>query len=722
MKIGEKETILQGTKGPIRVERIKGGIPHIDADHELDLHYGLGYLHGTDRQLYMWLLKLIGTGTASEKLRADEDLIEADRFLRWINLAGGLERERSQLSPDDTNALEAYCKGINDATEGRRPFEFRLVGYKPDRWTIQDSMLLGRMVGYIGLTQSQGEVGKFIIQMIQNEIDSAKIKELFPAISEEISPDLVSILKKTKITYPIINQHLKALSILPSAASSNNWALSPSKTASGKAMLCGDPHLELRLPSVWYTTILKSNDYFAMGASLPGVPGIICGRTPWVAWSPTYAPMNMIDYFIEEVKDGKYRRGNTWVPFTIREETIRPKKKSPITFKIYENNQGIIEGEPIEDGYYLNYAWASRVGTIVESITNLLKLQKAQNVKEAMDCFTGFKFSPFYWVMADRSGNIGFQTSGLFPQKAENSSGLLPYYGWEEHHHWRGIIDPRKYPRTYNPEEGFFTTANQSLNHLGVPITTNSQSSYRADRITSLLSQDKKFTVPDMKKMHYDYYSLQAEKFMEIIQPLLPATGNGEILREWDLCYDPASLGATLFEQIYHELLMLVFGDNGLGMNTVQSIIDEVLLAEFHGHFDAVLLKKESIWFGGRSQENIYRAAIERGLQGEAKPYGKTHKIVATNMFFGGQLPRFLGFDYGPFELPGGRATIHQGQIFKSAGRDTNFIPTYRMICDFSSETLLMNIAGGPSDRRFGRYYKTLIKEWLRGEYTELKP
>ncbi|MFW9855393.1 MAG: penicillin acylase family protein [Candidatus Thorarchaeota archaeon] len=720
MKIGDKEVVLQGIKGSIRVKRIKGGIPHIDADHELDLHYGLGYLHGTDRQLYMWLLKLIGTGTASEKLRADEDLIEADKFLRWINLAGGLEKESSQLSPGDTAALEAYCKGINDATEGRRPFEFRLVRYKPDAWTVQDSMLLGRMVGYIGLTQSQGEVGKFIIQMIQNEIDSDKIKELFPAISEEISPDLISILKKTNIAYPMINQSLKTFSMLPSAASSNNWALSPSKSASGKAILCGDPHLELRLPSVWYTTILKSKDYFAMGASLPGVPGIICGRNPWVAWSPTYAPMNMIDYFIEEVKEGKYRRGNTWVPFTIREETIRPKKKSPITLKIYENDQGIIEGEPTGDGYYLNYAWASRAGTIVESITNLLKIQKAQNVKEAMDCFAGFKFSPFYWVMADR-GNIGFQTSGLFPQKAENSSGLLPYYGWDEHHHWRGMIDPRKYPQAYNPEEGFFTTANQSLNHLGVPITTNSQSSYRADRITSLLSQDKKFTVADMKKMHYDYYSLQAEKFMEIIRPLLPATANGDILREWDLCYDPASLGATLFEQIYHELLMLVFGDNGLGRDTVQSIIDEVLLAEFHGHFDAVLLKKESTWFGGRSQENIYRAAIERGLQGEAKPYGKTHKIVATNMFFGGQLPRFLGFDYGPFELPGGRATIHQGQIFKSAGRDTNFIPTYRMICDFSSETLLMNIAGGPSDRRFGRYYKTLIKEWLRGEYTKLK-
>jgi penicillin amidase len=578
------------------------------------------------------------------------------------------------------------------------------------------------MVGYIGLTQSQGEIEKFIIQLIQNDIDPGMIKELFPAISEEISTDLISILKETKTYYPIINPDFKALSLLPSAASSNNWALSPSKTASGKAMLCGDPHLELRLPSVWYAAILKSKDYFAMGATLPGLPAIICGRNPWVAWSPTYAPMNMIDYFIEEIKDGKYRRGDTWLPFTVREEVIRPKKKKPINFKVYENEQGVIEGEPTEDGYYLNYAWASRKGTIVESITNLLKLQKAQNVNEAMDCFAGFTFSPFYWVMADSTGNIGFQTSGLFPRKPENTSGLLPYYGWDENHHWKGMVDPHDYPRAYNPDEGFFTTANQPLNHLGVAITTNSQSSYRADRITSLLAQDKQFTIDDMKEMHYEYYSLQAEKFMEIIRPLLPSTPNGEILRKWDLNYDPASLGASLFERIYHELLMVVFGGGGLGKSVVQSIIEESLLAGFHGHFDAILLKKESKWFGEGTQQDIFKAAIEKGLQGTVKPYGKTHKIVATNMFFGGQLPKVIGFDYGPIELPGGRATIHQGQIFKSAGRDTSFIPTYRMICDFDSEILLINIAGGPSDRRFSKYYKSLIKEWLNGEYSVLEP
>jgi penicillin amidase len=726
MKIGEEEVEIQGLKGKIKIRRIEGGIPHIKADDEIDVHYGLGYMHGIDRQLYMWLLKLIGSGKASENLRADEELIETDKFMRWINLAGNLNNVIQNLPPEVFNILDAYCKGVNDAVKDQLPFEFRfLVGYKPDEWTISDIFLIGRMIGYIGLSQSQGELEKFIIQLIRNDCDSAKIKELFPYIKEEISNDLISILKQVHVHYPLIDPKIKWLSILPSASASNNWAISPNKTVSGKAIMCGDPHLELRLPSIWYTAILKSGDYYGMGATLPGVPGIICGRNQFVSWSATYAPMNQIDYFIEEVKDGKYRRGDAWIPFNVREEILRPKKKEPITLRFFENDQGTIEGEPSEDGYYLNYAWSARSATLVlESITNLVKIQNVKNVREAMDLFAGLTFAPFYWALADKEGNIGFQMGGLYPKKAENTSGLLPYYGWDKSHHWQEMIDPTKYPRAYNPEEGFVVTANQDTNDLGeVQPITNVQSSYRAERISRILSQEKKFSVDDMKRIHYDYYSLQAERFMGLIRQHLPASENGRILASWDLSYDPASLGATLFERIYHELLLLVFGENGLGTEVMQYIIDETaLIAGNHGHFDEILLKKESSWFGGKTQDEIYRKAIERGLKEQVKPYGKTHKIYAVNIFFGGSFPKFLGFDYGPIELPGGRATPHQGQIFRSAGRDTNFVPTYRMICDFSKEELLTNVAGGPSDRRFSKYYKSLIKEWLSGEYSVLRP
>ena len=47
------------------------GFPRIESDAEMDLHYGLGYIHGHDRQLQMWLIKIIGQGRASELMKAD---------------------------------------------------------------------------------------------------------------------------------------------------------------------------------------------------------------------------------------------------------------------------------------------------------------------------------------------------------------------------------------------------------------------------------------------------------------------------------------------------------------------------------------------------------------------------------------------------------------------------------------------------------------------------
>jgi penicillin amidase len=177
MKITEEPTVIKGIKGNVTIKRIDGGIPHISADNEIDLYYGLGYMHGIDRPLYMWLLKLIGEGKASEKLRADDDLIEVDKFMRWINLKRDSEKEFSKLSKKNREYLNAYCKGVNKVvSQGNRPFEFRLVGYNPDPWTPEDIFLLGKMVGYVGLAQSQGEVEKFIIQLLRNEVDPMMTK------------------------------------------------------------------------------------------------------------------------------------------------------------------------------------------------------------------------------------------------------------------------------------------------------------------------------------------------------------------------------------------------------------------------------------------------------------------------------------------------------------------------------------------------------------------
>jgi len=145
------------------------------------------------------------------------------------------------------------------------------------------------------------------------------------------------------------------------------------------------------------------------------------------------------------------------------------------------------------------------------------------------------------------------------------------------------------------------------------------------------------------------------------------------------------------------------------------------LFNDYYANFDAILLKKKSSWFSGRDRDDLFRLALEEGLAVRAVPYGKTRKVMLSNLLFGGKLPRFVGFDYGPVELPGNRATIPQGQIFRSAGRMTTFSPSYRMIADMSVSELHTTLAGGPSDRRFSKWYVTDVKNWLAGIYKVLK-
>ncbi|MBW2365624.1 MAG: penicillin acylase family protein, partial [Deltaproteobacteria bacterium] len=426
MEIKNQEVIISGAKGKVKIKRMEGGFPHISADNELDLYYGAGYMHGHDRQVQMWLMKLIGRGMLSEKLMANDEFITIDKYMRWIDLGGDTKDEAKRLSSNAKKVLKAYCKGVNDAvSDTKRPFEFKITGYTPDPWTPEDTLLMARIIAFIGLTQSQGEMEKFIIQMIRNDVETQKIKELFPYIKEKIPKTLISIIKELNLDQTIVPPEISWKTLLPNFQASNNWAVSPKKTKSGKAMLCGDPHLETnRLPSIWYETAMVTPKTYMMGVNMPGVPFITIGRTKKIAWSVTYSFMDVIDYFIEDVKGKKYLRGNRRIPFRIRTETIKPKRKKPIVLKFYENDIGVIEGEPTVDGYYLNFAWSSRKGTIASSIENFINIPKSKSTKEAMKYFSGLSFGALNWVMADVKGNIGFQMSGNFPKKAKNTSGL----------------------------------------------------------------------------------------------------------------------------------------------------------------------------------------------------------------------------------------------------------------------------------------------------------
>lgn len=456
---------------------------------------------------------------------------------------------------------------------------------------------------------------------------------------------------------------------------------------------------------------------------MPGLPAVVMGRNNTIAWGGTYGFMDMIDYFIEDCRDKSYLYDGKWIPFDQRTETIRPKKKQPVTMTFYENPHGVLEGDPAKPGKYLTMAFTGRSGAGADIFNIFLNIENIRTVKEAQKKFRSLKMPTFNWVFVDREGNIGYQMNGKMPKRPNGNSGLLPVPGWLPANDWQGFEDPSRFPTSYNPESGFFATANNDLNKFGAVNPINlPMAPYRVQRIIELLQQNQQLDPSQVKKMHYDLYSKQAERIMPLIIPQLPDSENGKILKEWDYLYQQDSKAAMLFESVYTNLIKIVFGKYGMGKGVIEHLFEKVaIFADFYGNFDDIIMDKKSPWFAKVERSVMLNEAIESGLNIEAIPYGQTRKYDMINIFFDGKLPEFFGFDVNNMVLSGNRATIPQGQIFCNAGRKTSFSPSFRMIVEIEKDGIHTNLAGGPSGNRFSKWYKTDLENWEKGNYKILE-
>jgi penicillin G amidase len=706
-------------KPNVQIWRDRSGVVHVDAENREDLFWGQGYAQAADRGLQMILMRILGQGRASELLDASDETLAIDTFFRKMNWSGGMGEQLSALTPEARNFLGSYVSGVNARFREKTPWEFKLIGCKVDPWKMEDTVMMTRMLGYLTLSQSQGEIERLFVEMVQAGVDQGRLEALFPGLLEGLDIDLI---RKVKLNERIVPPSLLWNIPVPRMMASNNWVVAGSKTASGSPILANDPHLEInRLPSVWQEMSLRVNERYMFGGAMPGFPGILAGRNPDLAWGVTYAFMDTIDSWIEDCRHGKYRRGkDEWKPFRKRTETILRKKKAPEELLFFENDHGVLDGDPAEPGYYLATRWsADRSGA--ESINQILNMWNVSTVEAGMDTM-GRAEADWSFVFADTAGNIGFQMSGLLPKRKDGAMGLVPLPGWQAENDWGEFYGHRDLPRALNPDQGFFATANHDLNAHGNVCPINMpMGPYRADRIAALLEKGNNLTVDDMCAMHYDVFSTQAEAFMEILRPLLPLTDQGEILREWDLRYDEHSKGAYLFEAFYTELLREVFGKNGFGEDVFDHLIQETgTFIDFYLNFDRVLLSENSPWFAGAGRDDLYRRVAARALTAAPRPWGETRQFVMRHMLFGGKLPAFLGFDRGPVTGIGGRGTIHQGQIYNSAGRQTTFFPSFRFITAMDEADARTNLAGGPSDRRFSKWYVNDLENWIAGRYKTL--
>jgi penicillin G amidase len=725
----ELDLTLQGDD-VLSIARDENGVPHVRAVFDTDLLRGMGYCHAVDRGIALRVTKAIAWGRATEWLSDTDELFGIDCAMRRLGLYVDAEEEVAKMPAAQRALLDAYVDGVNRGMEATGvPWELRSVGFVETPYTGADCVLLTRLMAWAGLAQSQGEMERLLIEMVQAGVPRGHLDGLFGGHLEDLDPWL---LRRVTLGERVVPMGTRWVSAIPTAVASNNWVIAGDRTASGKPILANDPHLDVaRLPAVWYEIVLEGPDNRAMGATMPGLPAILVGRNDTMAWGVTYAFMDSVDSWIEECKEGAYRRFDNgrerWLSFRVRDEVISRRKKGKQRLAVYSNDHGVLDGDPQVPGFYLTTRWASAEKTGAISLTVMLSLLRVSDTASALRLL-GHIETAWSFVAADQDGHIGFQMSGKMPKRPSGRNGMVPLPGWDPNNDWSGFIGSDRLPWLLDPPEGYFVTANQDLNAYGKSRPINlAMGAWRADRIANLLGERRDWTIESVRKLQLDLHSDHAMTYLERLRPLLPPKGSGaDALRSWDGAYDPALTAPTYFERFWRALLVEVFS-SWLGPAVLAHLLDETaIVADFYDGFDRCLLDPQSPWYGDRKIDEVWRDVADKTLgkggAGKAAAWGKHNRIVQRHLLFGGKLPAFLGFDVGPIELPGGRASINQGQVFRSGGRDTCFAPSYRFVADLADADAWSSLPGGPSDRRLSKWYLSELPRWRAGALKRLKP
>ena len=710
----------------VKLRRLESGVIDIRAENAIDLQKGLGYVHAVDRLMQMLATRIVGRGELTKYFLDTEEGYAVDFLVRKLGFRKDVTQDLHALTPEALQWTQAYCDGVNAYIENQGlPWLCKFFKLKPDKWHVTDAMLIIKTLSYLGIAQQQERIERLMIHAVRDEVAPEKLKALFGL--ERLDQERIELIKKLKVALPYFDSEMRFQPF--QSAMSNNWVIAPDKTESGAPFLCVDPHLQVnRLPSSWYEVVGQwGNGNYQMGITLPGFPGWIMGRTPHLSATFTYGMLDTVDFFIEEVKRGQYRRGEKWIPLSVREERITRKKKGKIPHFFFESDTGVIERENpetplIEDGFYLSLAWANFRQGPSAIINALMHLWTCKSVDEAQ-MYLWVMTLPCNWVVADSSGNIGLQQSGRIPKRKQ--SGLLPLPAWEEENLWQGFYVGTDLVTEINPLRGFALSANDNKNLPGLPpFTTIHLPNYRYRRLYALLSQDKKFTIEEMQAFQNDCYSVQAEDFMHQIRDYIPNTRAGKILRQWDLCYHRESQGAFLFESIYRDLLKTVFSPI-FGKKAWETYGPGHAFFGFNfGNFDKALLSDDPQWFGKEGKEACFRKVIRKSLNrfaiGKIPTWGESNHFYMNYLLFDGKLPKIFGFDAGPIQLNGNRATVDTFQIYKEGKRQIVTSASYRFITDMAEHAMYSALAGGVSEKKRSSYYVSDVELWKQGKCKKL--
>ena len=720
-------------------------IPHIQAKNELDLYFMQGYVIAFERLWQMEFQTHAAAGRISEII--GEKGLDHDRLQRRRGMLYAAKNTLAEIEKDTSlyALLESFTNGINfyinSLDKNKYPIEYKILDYAPELWTpLKTSLLLKSMAW--GLTERDKE--DLAYTKILNEFGLEVIEELFPIFPLNHDPIIPkntkfdfapSIKNKPETIYKSRNHTAYTIDADNSSLGSNNWVLNSRRTKNKVPILSNDPHLSLRLPSLWYLMHLQCPTMNVMGVTIPGAPGIIIGFNDDISWGVTNGADDSMDWYditFYDTKKNEYYYDNQWISTNKIIEEIQIKGEYTFYDTITYTHHGPVVWDysyyqkdliTIKEKSGLALQWTAHNGT--NEILSFYLLNKASNYDEFKQSLRTYDCPGQNFIYSDIHGNIAIFHAGKNPVKWTRQ-GMFVSDGSNSDYNWDTYIPFGHKASIKNPLRGYLSSANQNPVDADYPyyLGGDFETSYRATQINIQLDTLYKATIDDMIDIQLDNTSLIAKNILPALLTSIDIKEDSTgvmadwitILKNWNYKYDKELIAPTFFENWINEI------EKNTWSNSLGNFDSKYTWPNINKLEELITTDPNSKWFDNKNTDNVealydicnnsFNKTIEnlsnKSIIDSAKLQWGNYR--GTDIIHIANIPTFSSLN---LKTDGAENIINATR--KNEG------PSWRYIIEMKKPYKIKGIyPGGQSGYPGSIYYDNFVQDWVYGKYYDL--
>ncbi len=755
---------LSGLQQPVEILRDRWGIAHIYARTENDLFFAQGYSAARDRLFQFEMWRRQATGTLAEIMGERE--LDRDIGARLFRFRGDMRDELQHYHPHGEAIIAAFVRGVNayiaetERNPSLLPIEFRLLDVKPGRWTpdvvisrhnalvsnVTQELAIGRAVAAVGEDAVKeaywfqpGEPELGLEGMISEALPGADVLRLYNAYKGGVrfrergaGAEAEAFAGALAGAAGAGAGRLSDFELMAAGESigSNNWVVSGALTATGMPFMANDPHRAQQAPSLRYYVHLVAPGWNVIGGGEPVLPGVSIGHNEHGAWGLTVFALDSEDLYVYRTNPAnprQYRYGDAWEDMRVERERIAVKGRDPVDVDLEFTRHGpVLYRDTARNlAVALHAAWLD-VGAAPYLAS--LRMDQASTWEEFREACSYSRLPGENMVWADTAGNIGWQAVGVAPVRP-NWSGLVPVPG-DGRYEWDGYLPIRQLPHTANPDEGFWSTANDNRIPRGYPhrnaVGWTWSDPFRDNRVQEVLGSGRKLTLSDMMRLQHDELSIPARTLLPLLRdvPLTTAAADAARTRllDWDYVLDESSVAAGIYVAFERRLSgnvpdRVLTPEVRRAVRTVQlSRVIQWLLAP-DGRFGADPIATRDSLLGASLEQAVAELTAKLGPDPAGWAWGQDryhHALIRHPMSAAVSADVRAQLDVGPAPRGGYSYTPNA----TGNGDNQTSGASFRIVADLSDwDNSVGTNTPGQSGDPASPHYRDLFPLWAEGRY-----